>query len=70
MNLMAKKMSKPKKSKPAHILADCIAPIQLRCSHCDRLLPQSASLETFANYVVVECPKCRCRTPFQLEQSA
>ena len=48
-------------------LADCTVPIPLRCMHCDRILGKTSPLESFGKYVVVECPKCRCMTPFKLE---
>jgi phage FluMu protein Com len=51
-------------------LADCTVPIRLRCMHCIEDLPSSALIEVFENYVVVECPKCKCATPFKLEKSA
>ena len=60
-------MKAPKKQRT---LADCSVPIHLRCCHCNRELPNSANLELYASYVVVECPKCRCMTPFKLEKSA
>jgi phage FluMu protein Com len=60
---------KPAKSK-VPTLADCTAPIPLRCMHCDRLLPKFSKLETFGGYVVVECPKCRLATPFKLEKAS
>jgi len=42
----------------------------LRCYHCDRILPAKSSAEQSGQYIVVECPKCRCMTPFKLEKSA
>lgn len=51
-------------------LAECNVPIPLRCMHCEHLLSPASPLEQFANYVVVECLKCHCMTPFELEKSA
>jgi hypothetical protein len=51
-------------------LADCTVPIPLRCMHCDHPLSPASPLEQFGSYVVVECLKCHCMSPFQLEKSA
>jgi hypothetical protein len=42
----------------------------LRCMHCTHEFPQSSCVEAYANYIVVECMKCRCVTPFRLEKTA
>lgn len=57
---------KPKKK---CTLADCTVSISLRCMHCDREFSKSARLEQFDAYVVLECTKCHCMTPFRVEKS-
>jgi hypothetical protein len=54
----------------SHTLAECTVPIPLRCMHCDRELPRSTPIELYGKYVVAECLKCRCMTPFKLEKTA
>lgn len=51
-------------------LGEYTVPIPLRCMHCEHFLTKAAPTEQFDNYVVVECLKCHCMTPFKLEQSA
>lgn len=41
-----------------------------RCSGCCMELPDSAPVERFDNWIVVECPECHLATPFRLEKSA
>jgi phage FluMu protein Com len=54
-------------------LLDCSLP-HSRCSSCGELLPDSATVEHYptlhSSWIVVECPKCRTCTPFQLQLEA
>lgn len=49
---------------------DCTVPIPLRCMHCMEELGRLSPVEAYEAYVVVECLKCHCMTPFKLEKSA
>ena len=50
--------------------ANCRCGGTLRCLHCDQEFPQTAKVEGFGTYIVVECPECHCMTPFQMERTA
>lgn len=45
-------------------------PIPLHCHHCDRKLPKRTVIEINAPYIVAQCPKCGCLTPFKVEAAA
>ncbi len=54
-------------------LAECPVPLA-RCSSCGALIPGSVAVEHYPTnhsaWIVVECPKCRLCTPFQLQLEA
>ena len=56
-------------SKPL-TLAQFTVPIPLCCAHCDRRLPNSSTVDIQKPYVIVQCPKCGCLTPFKVEEVA
>lgn len=51
-------------------LADCAVSDPIRCIHCDEILGRGCPVEAYAEYVVVECLRCRCCTPFKLARVA
>lgn len=53
-----------------HRLAEFDVPIALHCLHCDCSLSQRSPVQIQAPYVIVECLRCGCRTPFKLEAAA
>jgi hypothetical protein len=49
-------------------LGEFDVPIALYCFHCAVRLPKRAVVEINDKFAIVHCPRCKCMTPFQLQQ--